>query len=66
MQTDLHPAPLAGGNRADFETDRQVVCVLEISRNPVYFQAKRLQSKFRISWALASVAAEHVYGRASR
>lgn len=38
--------------------------VLENNCNPVYFQAKRLQSRFAISWPLARVVADHVYGRA--
>lgn len=36
----------------------------ELNRNLVDFQAKRLQALFRISWPLAIVAAELVYGRA--
>jgi hypothetical protein len=38
--------------------------VLENNCNPVYFQAKRLQSRFAMSWPLASVVADLAYGRA--
>lgn len=38
--------------------------VLEINCNPVYFQAKRLQSRFDMSWPLARVVADLAYGRA--
>jgi hypothetical protein len=59
-----NPAPLAGGNRAGFEVDWQAVGVLEINCNLVDFQAKRLQSRFNMSWPMAIVTAQLVYGRA--
>jgi hypothetical protein len=61
---ERNPSAANAGVAEKIKAQGSTIDASEINWKPVDLQAKRLQARFHISWPLAVVTAEHIYGRA--